>query len=63
MRFPNIHILSYIIYYIHPLTIIVALAIKAVGFFAMHCGDIIFYYFRLNSPWKMGSFCWTTNLS
>ena len=40
MRFPKIYILSHIIYYIHPLTIIIALTIKAVGFFAMHYGDI-----------------------
>ena len=40
VRFPNIYILSHIIYYIHPLTIIVALAIKAVGLFATHYGDI-----------------------
>ena len=49
-RFPNIYILSHIIYYIVPLTIIIVLAIKAVGFskvrqtlrtkFAMHYGDI-----------------------
>ena len=32
VRFPNIYILSHIIYYIHPLTRIIALAIKAVGF-------------------------------
>ena len=40
VKFPNIYILSHIIYYIHPLTMITALAIKAVGFFAMHYGDI-----------------------
>ena len=50
VRFPNIYILSYIIYHIPPLTIILALAIKAVGFskarqtfsdtFAMHYGAI-----------------------
>ena len=49
VRFPNIYILSHIIYYILPLTIIIALTIKAVGFlkvrktfsniFAMHYGD------------------------
>ena len=49
VRFPNIYILSHI-NYIVPLTIIIALAIKAVGFskvrqtlstkFAMHYGDI-----------------------
>ena len=32
VRFPNIYILSNIIYYIHQLTINIALAIKAVGF-------------------------------
>ena len=46
----NIYILSHIIYYIPPLTIIIALAIKAVGFlkvrqtfsniFAMYFGNI-----------------------
>ena len=40
VRFPNIYILSHIIYYIQPLTIIIASAIKAVGSFAMHYGDI-----------------------
>ena len=41
VRFPNIYILSHIIDYIHPpLTIIIALAIKAIGFFTMHYGDI-----------------------
>ena len=41
VRFPSIYVLSHIIDYIHPpLTIIFALAIKAVGFFAMHYGDI-----------------------
>ena len=50
VRFSNIYILSHFIYYIRPLTIIIALAIKAVGFskvrqtfsniFAMHYGDI-----------------------
>ena len=49
-RFPNIYILSHIIYYIIPLTIIIVLAIKTVGFskvrqtlstkFPMHDGDI-----------------------
>ena len=49
VRFPNIYILSHIIYYILPLTIIIALTIKAVGFlkvrkifsniFATHYGD------------------------
>ena len=49
-RFPNIYILSHIIYYIVPLTIIIVLAIKAVSFskvrqslstkFAMRYGDI-----------------------
>ena len=47
VRFPNIYILSHIIYYIVPLTIIIVLA---VGFskviqtlstiFAMHYGDV-----------------------
>ena len=50
VRFPNISILSHIVCYIPPLTIIIALAIKAVGasnvrqtfsnIFAMHYGDI-----------------------
>ena len=50
VRFPSIYILSHIIYYIVPLTIIIVSAIKAVGFskvsqtlstiFAMHYGDI-----------------------
>ena len=50
VRFPNIYILSHIIYYIFPLTLIIVLAIKAIGFskvrqtlsnmFAMHYGDI-----------------------
>ena len=50
VRFPNIYILSHIIYYIVPLTIIILLAIKAVGLskvrqtlstiFAMHYSDI-----------------------
>ena len=49
-KFPNIYILSHIIYYIVPLTIIIILAIKAEGFskvrqtintkFAMYYGDI-----------------------
>ena len=49
-RFPNIYILSHIIYHISPLTTIIVLAIKAVGFskvrqtfsnvFAMHYGYI-----------------------
>ena len=49
-RFLNSYILSLIIYYIVPVTIIIVLAIKAVGFskvrqtlrtkFAMHYGDI-----------------------
>ena len=48
-RFPNIYMVSHI-YYIVPLTIIIVLAIKAVGFskvrqtlsnkFTMHYGDI-----------------------
>ena len=50
VRFSNISILSHIACYIPPLAIIIALAIKAVGFskvkqtfsniFAMHYGDI-----------------------
>ena len=32
VRFPNIYILSHSIYYIHPLNLISASAIKAVGF-------------------------------
>ena len=40
VRFANIYILSQIIFPIHPLTIIIALAIKAVGVFAMHYVDI-----------------------
>ena len=40
VRFPNINILSHIIYCIHPLTIVIALAIKAVGIFAMQYGNI-----------------------
>ena len=40
VRFPNIYIISHIDYYIHPLTIIIALVINAIGFFAMHFGDI-----------------------
>ena len=49
-RFPNIYKLSHIIYYIVPLTLIIVLAIKAIGFskirqtlstiFAMHYGDV-----------------------
>ena len=49
VRFANISILSHIVYYIPPLTIIIALTIKAVGFsrvrqtfsniFAMLYGD------------------------
>ena len=50
MIFPNIYILSHIIYFIVPLTVIIVLALKAVGFskvkqtlstkFAMHHGDV-----------------------
>ena len=47
VRLSNISILSHIVCYIPPLTIIIPLAIKAVGFstdfsniFAMHYGDI-----------------------
>ena len=50
VRFPNIYILLHIIYFILPLTIIIALTIKAVGFskvrqifsniFPMHYEDI-----------------------
>ena len=49
VKFPNIYLVSHIIYYISPLTTIIALVIKA-GFskvrqtfnyiFAMHYGDI-----------------------
>ena len=49
-RFPNIYTLPHVIYYIVPLTIIIVLAVKAVGFskvrqtlstkFAMHYCDI-----------------------
>ena len=50
MRFSNMSILSHIVYYTAPLTIIIALVIKKVGFskvrqtlrniFARHYGDI-----------------------
>ena len=50
VRLPNIHILSHIIYYILSLTLIIVLAIKAMGFskvrqtlsviLTMHYGDI-----------------------
>ena len=40
VRFPNIYILSHIIYYIHQLTVITALAIKRVRILAMQEGDI-----------------------
>ena len=50
VRFPKISILLHIVCYIPPLTIVIALAIKAVGFskvrqtfsdiFAMYYGDI-----------------------
>ena len=40
VRFSNIYILSHISYYIHPLTIIIALAIKTVEVFAIQYGDI-----------------------
>ena len=50
VRFSNIYILSHFIHYIVPLTIIIVLAIKAVGFtkvrqtlstkFPMHYSDI-----------------------
>ena len=46
VRFPNIYILNQIIYYILPLTIIIVLVIKGIGFskvsyiFAMHYCDI-----------------------
>ena len=49
VRFPNIYILSHFIYYIVPLTVVIVLAIKTVGFlvrqtlstkFAMHYGDV-----------------------
>ena len=52
VRLSNIYILSHIVYYILPLTIIIVLAIKAVGFskvrqtlsiiFAMHYGFLSF---------------------
>ena len=57
LRFPNIYMLSHTIYYIHPLTIIFALIVKAVVF--LQCVMVIskikfdfflignFYYFRL----------------
>ena len=32
VRFPNIYILSHIIYYIVPLAVIIVLAVKALGF-------------------------------
>ena len=40
VRFPNIYMLSRVIFYIRPLAIKIALAIKAVGFLAMNYGDI-----------------------
>ena len=50
VRFPNMYIQSHIICYIPPLTIVIILAIKGIGFskvkqtlskmFAMHYGDI-----------------------
>ena len=40
VRVSNIYILSHISYYIHPLTIIIALAIKTVEVFAIQYGDI-----------------------
>ena len=46
VRFPNIFILSHIVCYIPPLTIIIALALTAVGqtdfsnIFVTHYGDI-----------------------
>ena len=50
VKFPNICILSHIIYHIVPLTIIIVLVINTAGFskvrqtlstkFAMHCGNI-----------------------
>ena len=50
LRFSNFYKLSHIIYYFSPLTIIIALTIKAIGFlkirqtfsniFAMYYGDI-----------------------
>ena len=40
VRPPNIYILSDIIFNIHPLTIIIALAIIAVGVFTMRYSDI-----------------------
>ena len=57
VRFSNIYILSHISYYIHPLTIIIALAIKTVEVFAIqYCNIkdwiwffILIFYFRLKS--------------
>ena len=46
VRFPNIYILSHIIYYILPLTIIIVLGIKEVGF-SKTKSDIILWFNRL----------------
>ena len=46
VRFPNIYILSHIIYYIPPLTIIIVLGIKEVGF-SKTKSDIILWLNRL----------------
>ena len=46
VRFPNIYILSHIIYYIPPLTIIIVLGIKEVGF-SKTKSDIILWFNRL----------------
>ena len=40
VRPPNIYVLSDIIFHIHPLTIIIALAITAVGVFTMRYSDV-----------------------
>ena len=45
VRFLNIYMLLHIIYYIHLLTIIIPLAIKAVGLFAMYHGYIKYWTF------------------
>ena len=58
VRFTNIYILSHIIYYIQPLTIIIALAIKTVDFFTMHYDDI---KQRLNMIYFNFDFLFQTN--
>ena len=49
-RFSNIYILSHIIYYIHPLTLIIVLTIKAVAFLQciMVISKIKYEFFYLN---------------